>query len=76
MSMSFDDEDSFKEAAESLRFNDDPPIDPNTVQRMGSMPLPERNEDICFNNLPSNLNTLGSSSSSILSQKRSEDTPC
>ena len=47
MKLSFDDEESFKEAVGSLCFND-PQSDPNTLQRMGSM-LPqdsERNEDI------------------------------
>ena len=40
MSLSFDDPESFKEAAESLRFNN-PPSDPNT----SSIPSEERNED-------------------------------
>ena len=45
MRLSFNDEESFKEAVESLRFNSS---DPNTLQHMGSsMPLNdfERNED-------------------------------
>ena len=47
MRLSFDDEESFKEAVESLRFNNS---DPNTRQQMGSnnsMPLEDtgRNED-------------------------------
>ena len=47
MRSSFDDEESFKEAVESLRFNNS---DPNTRQQMGSnnsMPLEdsEMNED-------------------------------
>ena len=47
MRMSFDDEESFKEAVESLRFNSS---DPSTRQQMGSsnsMPLndSEWNED-------------------------------
>ena len=57
MKLSFDDEESFKEAAGSLRFNHNPSSDPNTLglQRVGSssslgMPSRERNEDICFNN--------------------------
>ena len=46
MKLSFDDEESFKEAIESLRFNSS---DPNTRQQMGSnnsMPLDdtERND--------------------------------
>ena len=59
MKLSFDDEESFKEAVGSLCFND-PPSDPNTLQRMGSM-LPqdsERSEDIRFNNPPSDPNIL------------------
>ena len=50
MKLSFDDKESFMEAAGSLRFNN-PPSDPNTLQRMGSsdsMPAQgsEWNEDI------------------------------
>ena len=46
------------ETAGSLRFNN-PPSDPNALQRMGSnMPSQERNEDICFNSLPSEPNTI------------------
>ena len=59
MKLSFDDEHSFKEAVESICFND-PPSDPNTHQRMESM-LPqdsERNEDIGFNNSPSDPNSI------------------
>ena len=61
MRLSFDDEESFKEAvaAGSLRFNN-PPSDSDTLalQQMGSsssMPLEDmiRNEDICFNDPPS-----------------------
>ena len=84
MRLSFDDEESFREAAASLRFNNNPPSDTDTLarQRMGSnssMPLQERNEDICFNNLPSDPNTtiqqLGvGSSSSTPSQERFEVT--
>ena len=67
MKLSFDNEESFKEAVESLCFIN-LPSDPNTLQRMGSMPPldSERNEDICFNNFPSDSNILrrvGSSSS-------------
>ena len=75
MKLSFDDEESFKEAVESLRFNN-PPSDPDTrqigVESNSSMPLQdqdqERNEviDICFNSPTSGPNTLrrmGSSSS-------------
>ena len=75
MRVSFDDEGSFKEAIESLRFNSS---DPNTHQQMGSnnlnsMPLEdtEKNEDR-GNITPSDslaipLRRVGSSSSSSLS---------
>ena len=68
MRLSFDDEESFKEAAESLRFNN-PPSDPNTTpQQMGSsgrMSLQdsERNEDSSIPSDPNTLRRLGSSSS-------------
>ena len=70
MRLSFNDQDSFKEAVESLRFNH-PISDPDTLafQRVGSgssLPIQERNEDICFINPPSDPDTLqrvGSSSS-------------
>ena len=76
MRLSFEDEESFKEAVETLRFNN-PASDPDAHQRMGSsgsMPLQdsERNED---NIIPSDPNTpwqVGSSSS-ILPQERSRD---
>ena len=67
MKLSFDDEGSLKEAVGSLHFNI-PPSGPNALQRMESM-LPqdfEGNEDICFNNPQSDLNIVGSSSSSIV----------
>ena len=55
MKLSFDEEQSLKEAVGSLCFNN-PPSDPNTLQRMESMSPEgsERNEDIqvCSNNLP------------------------
>ena len=70
MRLSFDDEESFKEAAESLRFNN-PPSDPNTTpQQMGSsgrMSLQDseriRNEDGIIQSDPNTLRRLGSSSS-------------
>ena len=73
MRLSFDDEESFKEAAGSLLFNN-PPSDPNSLalRRAGvsSSMLPhEGNEDICFNNSLSDLNSLqqvGSGTSSNL----------
>ena len=73
MRISFDDEQSFKEAVESLRFNTS---DPNTRQQMGSsnsVPLQdsERNED---NIIPSDSITVGSSSSlSVREIRRSGD---
>ena len=47
MKLSFNDEESFKEAVGSLCFNN-PPSDPDTSQRTGSMLSQdsERNEDI------------------------------
>ena len=76
MRLSFDDEESFKEAIESLRFNRS---DPNTRQQMGSsdsMPLedyePERNED--YDDIaPSNpipLRRVGSSGSLSIQETR------
>ena len=67
MRLSFDDEESFKEAVETLRFNN-PPSDSNTRQQMGSsssMPLEdsERNEDNTFPSDPISLRQVGSSSS-------------
>jgi hypothetical protein len=63
MRLSFDDKESFMEAAGSLRFNN-PQSDPNTHQRVGTQ---ERSVDIGFNN-PSNdpittLQRMGRSSS-------------
>jgi hypothetical protein len=68
MRLSFDDEDSFNEVVGSLRFDDDPPSDPNSVilalqdsevDGGSSMPAQERNdEDIRFNNSTSDLNSL------------------
>jgi hypothetical protein len=46
MKLSFDDEESFMEAARSLSFNI-PRSDSNTDQRVGTQ---ERSEDIGFNN--------------------------
>ena len=79
MRLSFDDEESFKEAIESLRFNSDP----NTRQQMGSnnsMPVEdsERNED--HDNIapsdPIPLRRVGSGSSlSIQEVRRSVDIP-
>ena len=57
MRLSFDDEESFKEAAGSLHFNN-PPSDPNSLQGLevgssGSIPPQERNEVLWFDNPPS-----------------------
>ena len=74
MRSSIDDNESFVEAAGSLRFNN-PSTDPNTLQQelVGSsgMHPQEWSEDSCINNpsLPNDLNTIrkmGSSSSSIV----------
>ena len=87
MGLSFDDEESFKEAVGSLNFYN-PSSDPNSnsIQRVGSssgMPLQEKNEDICFDDPPSDPNIIlqvrrvpvgSSSSSSMPPQERSEDT--
>jgi hypothetical protein len=77
MRLSFDDKESFMDAAGSLRFNN-PPSDPNTDQQVGSssMPPEERNhdEDISFNNLLNDPNTLQRmGTSSIQETRRSED---
>jgi hypothetical protein len=80
MRLSFDDEDSFKEVVGSLRFHN-PPSDPNSMilahQEVGggSMPAQERNdEDICFNNSPSDLNSLALGGvDSTPPQEKSED---
>jgi hypothetical protein len=46
MRLSFDDEESFKDVLESLRF-DNPPSDPSSLGRVGSTtPSQERREDI------------------------------
>jgi hypothetical protein len=58
MKLSFEDKESFREAAGSLRFNN-PPSEPNSHEPMGSsMPRQERSEDICFDDPPSDRNTL------------------
>ena len=82
MRLSFDDEGSFKETVESLRFNNSHG-DPNTSQQIGSsnsMPLEdtERNEvhdDIAPSD-PIPIRRVGSSSSlSIQEVRRSVDIP-
>ena len=70
MRLSFNDEESFEEAIESLRFNN-PPSDPNSQQQMGSsnsMPLEDSewndlNEDNISPSDPIPLRRVGSSSS-------------
>ena len=65
MRLSFDDEESFKEAVSSLHFNN-PPSNPASLQRVGSssnsmLPQePERNEDsnIGFDNPSSDPNII------------------
>ena len=57
MSLSFDDEESFVEAAGSLCFNN-PQSDPNELQQVGSITNTlsqeqEENENMYFNNPPS-----------------------
>ena len=70
MRLSFDDQESFKESVESLRFNSS---DPNAHQRMGSsnsMPFEddsERNED---NITPITLQQVGSSNSLSIQETR------
>jgi hypothetical protein len=71
MKLSFDDKESFVEAAESLRFNNPPcPSDSYALQRMGSEDS-ERNEDIYLDNPPSDPNTLRQVESNAI-QERSE----
>ena len=84
MRLSFDDEESLKEAAESLRFNK-PPSDPNTpaLRRVGSSMSPQEGielEDIGLNNSPNDQNSLrrtlnqaSTSSTPAHWQERSED---
>ena len=67
MRLSFEDKESFKEAAGSLRFNNSSSgsdSDPNTLQQVeiSSSMSPQtsglREEEICFNDPPSDLNPL------------------
>ena len=59
MRLSFDDTESFKEAAGSLIFNN-PQSDPDSLQGVGSSSMlpQERNEDSCFDNPPSDPNII------------------
>ena len=80
MRLSFDDEGSFQEAIESLRFNTS---DPNTRQQMASdnnMPLEDTERNEARDNIapsdPIPLRRVGSSSSlSIQETRRSGDNP-
>ena len=74
MRLSFEDEDSFKEAVGSLCFNN-PPSDPNTMGSNSSLRPQEWSEDICFNNPSIDPNTLGGTgnSSSTPPQERNEN---
>jgi hypothetical protein len=82
MKLSFDDEESFKEAVGSLRFDSNPPSDPNSValalqevdDSSDVLPQERNDEDICFNNdSQSDPNSLGRVGSSTPPQERSED---
>ena len=75
MSLSFNDEESFKEAVESLRFNSS---DPNTRQQMGSntnsMPFEDTGGNEDHDNIapsdPNPLRRVGSSSSLSIQEIR------
>ena len=73
MKLSFEDEESFKEAVESLRFNN-PRSDLDTLQQMGSsgsMPLEDQwNEDNVILSDPITLRRVGSSSSLSIQETR------
>jgi hypothetical protein len=69
MRLSFDDKESFMEAAGSLRFNN-PPSDPNT-EGSSSIPTQESSEDIYSSNDLNTLQRMGRSS--IQETRRSED---
>ena len=72
MRLSFNDEESFKEAVESLRFNN--PLSDQHIGSSNSMPLEdsERNEDNISPSDPITLRRVGSSSS-IRETRRSGD---
>jgi hypothetical protein len=73
MRLSFDDKESFKEAAESLRFNN-PPSELNSLQSVGSnMPHEKKGEDI-YLNIPQVIHRMDSSSSSMPPQENIEST--
>ena len=79
MGLSFVNEESFKEGVGSLNFYNPPSHhDPNTpaLGSSGSIPLQEMNEDICFNDCPSDdmnsLGRMGSTSRNTPPQERIE----
>ena len=75
MRLSFDNEESFKEAVESLRFNSNPSNDPNARHQLESssgMSLEdsESNEDNIIPSDPITLRRVGSSRTIIIQQTR------
>ena len=61
MRLSFDDEESFKEAAGSLHFNNPTSTsDSDSLQQVGleSMPTQEMKDDICFDDPSSDPNII------------------
>ena len=86
MRLSIDNEESFKEAVESLKFNN-PPSDPDSFEGMGSSSNSmSPQEDICFDNPPGDPNSIvldirrvpvgstsGGSTGSTPTQERSKD---
>jgi hypothetical protein len=75
MKLSFVDEESFKEAAGSLHFNN-PPSDPDILTLRGvenSITPWERNGDICFDNSPNSLGRAVGSISMRPPQEMDED---
>ena len=63
MKLSFDDKESFTEAAGSLHFNN-PPSDPNTTLQQPEVGTWERSEDIGINSLSCDPNTFQRNTSS------------
>ena len=72
MKMSFDDEESFKEAARSLNFNN-LPNDPDSVQQVGSSNICSSDPNIIHQVRRVSVRS-NSSSSSTPPQEKSEDT--
>ena len=72
MRLSFEDEESFKEAVESLRFNN-PPSDPNAHQQIGSgnsLPLEDFEDNFTPSDPITTLRRVGSSSSLSIQETR------